>query len=246
MARLFHPVDDPPPPKVRLEGAGFHHLVHVLRLKAGDAVEIFDGRGRSFSGRVASVQPGGAESLLGAPATRSQPGRYVMLVQSLPKADKMEWIIQKATELGASAFAPVHSARSVVRLRGARLEQRLQRWRTIAQQAARQCGRSEVPEIIPPPLIAARGEALSPAVRCFLRGEEERESSLAQVCHGVLPDHSPVALLIGPEGGFERGEVGALRRLGALPVSLGKAKLRTETAAIVALAILLHLDGRLG
>src|SRR5262249_45202211 len=192
MARLFHPVDDPPPPKVRLEGAGFHHLVHVLRLKAGDAVEIFDGRGRSFSGRVGSVKRGSAEILLGPPATASQPGRYVMLVQSLPKADKMEWIIQKATELGASAFAPVHSARSVVRLRGARLEQRLQRWRTIAQQAARQCGRSDVPEILPAEPIATRVEALSPIVRCFLLDEYEPAVSLKQAFSAAKTDQSPV------------------------------------------------------
>ncbi len=183
--------------------------------------------------------------MLGPPAA-SQPGRYVILVQSLPKADKMEWIIQKATELGASAFAPVHSARSVVRLRGARLEQRLQRWRSIAQQAARQCGRSDVPEILPAEPIAARVEALSPTVRCFLFDEEERAISLTQAFSAARPDHSPVALLIGPEGGFERREVAALGRLGALSVTLGKAKLRTETAAIVALAIVLHLDGRLG
>lgn len=245
MARLFHPVADQPPPSIRLEGTGFHHLIHVLRLKPGDDVEVFDGHGRSFLGRVVSTERGSAQIALG-PPTASQPARYLLLVQSLPKADKMEWIIQKATELGASAFAPVHSARSVVRLRGARLEQKLQRWRTIAQQAARQCGRSDVPQIIPPEPIAARVEALSPTVRCFLLDEEERESSLAQAFYAVRTDHSPVALLIGPEGGFERGEVGALRRLGALPVSLGKAKLRTETAAIAALTILLHLDGRLG
>ena len=245
MARLFHPVADHPPPSIHLEGTGFHHLIHVLRLKPGDDVEVFDGRGRSFLGRVASIERGSAQIVLGPPAA-SQPARYVLLVQSLPKADKMEWIIQKATELGASAFAPVHSSRSVVRLRGARLEQRLQRWRTIAQQAARQCGRSDVPEIFPPEPIYARVEALSPTVRCFLLDEEEREGSLAQAFHAVRADHSPVALLIGPEGGFERGEVGALRQVGALPVSLGKAKLRTETAAIVALTILLHLDGRLG
>jgi len=245
MARLFHPVADPPPPSIRLEGTGFHHLIHVLRLKAGDDVEVFDGRGRSFLGRVASIQRGSAEIMLGPPGA-SHPGRYVMLVQSLPKADKMEWIIQKATELGASAFAPVHSARSVVRLRGARLEQRLQRWRTIAQQAARQCGRSDVPEILPAEPIAARVEALSPTVRCFLLDEDEPAVSLNQAFSAAKTDQSPVALLIGPEGGFERREVGTLRQLGALPVSLGKAKLRTETAAIVALAILLHLDGRLG
>src|SRR5215813_1612544 len=229
MARLFHPVADHPPPSIRLEGTGFHHLFHVLRLKPGDDVEVFDGRGRSFLGRVASIERGSAQIALGPPSA-SQPARYVLLVQSLPKADKMEWIIQKATELGASAFAPVHSARSVVRLRGARLEQRLQRWRTIAQQAARQCGRSDVPEILPAEPIAARVEALSPSVRCFLLDEQERASSLAQAFSAARLDHSPLALIIGPEGGFERREVDALGRLGVVSVSLGKAKLRTETA----------------
>ena len=169
-----------------------------------------------------------------------------MLIHSLPKADKMEWIIQKGTELGAASLAPVESARSVVRLRGERHEQRLRRWRTIAQEAARQCGRSDVPEVLPAEPILERVQALCGAVRCLLLDEDEREMSLSRAFSAGRSDPSPLALLIGPEGGFDRAEVEALRWLGAAPVSLGRAKLRTETAAIAALTLVLHLDGRLG
>ncbi len=245
MVRLFYPLPDEPPPSFRLEGARFHHLVHVLRLKTGDAIELFDGRGRSFSARVTAVERDTAQIALGAPV-ESPSGRYVALVQSLPKAEKMEWIIQKGTELGASAFGPVQSARSVVKLSGARLEQRAQRWRTIAEEAARQCGRSDVPEILPVESLAERVRALSKSARCYVLDEEQRTISLAQAFSPAMSDLSPVALIVGPEGGFERREVDSLAQLGAVPVSLGKNKLRTETAALVALAVVLHLDGQLG
>jgi 16S rRNA (uracil1498-N3)-methyltransferase len=245
MVRLLYPVPDEPPPKIQLRGGRFHHLVHVLRLRVGDAIEVFDGRGRTFKAQVSSVERTSAEISLGSPAAESSE-RQITLVQALPKAEKMEWIIQKGTELGAAAFAPVRSARTVVKLAGAKAEQRVQRWRTIAEEAARQCGRSDVPAISPIEQIEARVQALSPNVRCYVLDEEESALSLAQAFSPALADRSPIALVIGPEGGFERREIESMVRLGALTASLGKNKLRTETAAIAALAVILHLDGQIG
>src|SRR5215472_4995025 len=99
MARLLYPAPEEAPATITLQGPRFHHLVHVLRLQVGDRVEVFDGRGRSFPGQVASVGRSSAEISLG-PPTASAVARRVTLVQSLPKAQKMEWIIQKGTELG--------------------------------------------------------------------------------------------------------------------------------------------------
>ena len=245
MVRLFFPVPGDPPIQIRLEGARFHHLVHVLRLRAGDEIEVFDGRGRSFASRVTAVERASAEISLG-PHVDAARGRHVTLVQSLPKAEKMEWIIQKGTELGASAIAPVQSLRSVVKLSGSRAEQRVQRWQTIAEEAARQSGRSDVPEILPVEPLEMRVRGLVSRARCYVLDEEEKEISLAQAFSPSMADRSSIALVIGPEGGFERREIESLSGLGATKASLGKRTLRTETAAIVALAVILHLDGQIG
>ncbi len=245
MVRLLYPVPDDPPSCIRLEGDRFHHLIHVLRSRAGDAIEIFDGRGRSFAGRVASVERTSADIALGSPI-EAPSSRCVTLVQALPKAEKMEWIIQKATELGVGAVAPVESERSVVKLSGPKAQQRVQRWRTIAEEAARQCGRSDVPEIMAIEPMEVRLHATPSDTRRYVLDEEESTLSLAQAFSSAMADRSPVALIVGPEGGFERREIEALATLGAAAVSLGRKKLRTETAAIVALAVILHLDGQLG
>ena len=245
MVRLLYPVPDDPPPRIRVEGVRFHHLIHVLRLRAGDPFELFDGRGRSFSARVAAVDRTTADISIGSPVAATSE-RPIVLIQALPKAEKMDWIIQKGTELGAAAFAPVQSRRSVVRLLGATAEKRVQRWRKIAEEAARQCGRSDVPTILPVEALEARVKAVSAATRCYVLDEEERFLSLAQAFSPAMADKSPVALIVGPEGGFERGEVESMSDLGATKATLGKTRLRTETAAIVALAVILHLEGRIG
>lgn len=245
MVRLFYPLPDEPPTQIRLEGARFHHLVHVLRLVAGDELEVFDGRGRSFASRVIAVERASAAVSLGPPVEASR-GRRVTLVQSLPKSEKMEWIIQKATELGAGAIAPVQSARSVVKLSGSKAEQRVQRWQTIAEEAARQSGRSDVPEILPIEQLETRIRDMATRARCFVLDEEEQEISLAQAFSPALSDRSSIALVIGPEGGFDRREIESLVQFGAIPVTLGERKLRTETASLAALAVILHLDGHLG
>ncbi len=245
MVRLLYPVPDDPPRKIQLEGVRFHHLIHVLRLRAGDALEVFDGRGRSFSARVNAVDRATADISIGPPVAASSE-RQITLVQALPKAEKMDWIIQKGTELGAATFAPVRSARSVVKLVGSKAEKRVQRWRKIAEEAARQCGRSDVPAILSVDALESRVQTLSAKVGCYVLDEEERFLSLAQAFSPAMANKSPIALVVGPEGGFERREIESLSALGASKVSLGKRRLRTETAGIVALAVILHLDGQIG
>jgi 16S rRNA (uracil1498-N3)-methyltransferase len=245
MARLLYPVPHDAPARIEVDGPRFHHLIHVLRLAVGDELEVFDGRGRSFAGQVAAIGRSSAEISIGQ-AISAPRARRIVLIQCVPKSDKMEWIVQKGTELGAAVFAPVESARTVVRLTRAKSQQRLERWRTIAEEAARQCGRSDVPEVLPMDGLAARVQSLPSPRRCYALDEEEPALSLGQALAPLLSDPSPVALVIGPEGGFERLEMKSLVALGATPVTLGRNKLRSETAALAALAVVLHLDGRLG
>ena len=227
---------------VRVEGDAFHHL-RVLRLGPGDALEVFDGKGRAWEAEVLEVSRDSATVRLG-PLRKASTGRHVSLLQALPKADKLELVLQKGTELGAHAFFPVLSERSVVRLSGAALETRRVRWQRIAEEAARQCGRADVPSVHAVQGLFAAVRALPPTTRVLLLDEEERTLGLSEAAS--VDARAPLALVVGPEGGLERTEVEALRELGATSVSLGPLVLRTETAALAALAVLRHREGLLG
>ena len=184
----------------------------MLRVKAGDVLEVFDGEGLAFDAKVVSLgQLGGVLTLSGkreAPRPRS-----ITIVQGLPKAEKLELVLQKGTELGASAFAPAACARSVVKLEG-KEEAKLARWQRIVEEAARQCGRTTVPQVFASrPLLAAVASLPGePAV--LVLDEEERALPLSTAVASV--GARPLALVIGPEGGLTREEVNALRAKGAI------------------------------
>jgi 16S rRNA (uracil1498-N3)-methyltransferase len=245
MLRVLYPLPEKPPQTVKVEGPRFHYLVHVLRVAPGQEVEVFDGRGRAFRARVEAVDSGSVRLRIGSSMPALASGR-VSLIQAVPKSDKMEWILQKGTELGAAAFAPVETARSVVRLRAARARPRLERWRKVIEEAARQCGRADVPQLMEVAPVLQTARAFVPEHRILVLDEMESEFSLAQALLADEIPARPVALAIGPEGGWERSEIEALKEIGASAVSLGRSTLRVETAAIAALTVVLHLEGQLG
>jgi 16S rRNA (uracil1498-N3)-methyltransferase len=227
---------------VTVAGPRLHYVRDVLRLRAGDALEVFDGAGRAFDARLATLEADAATLTLG-PAREAPKPRPITIVQGLPKAEKLELVLQKGTELGATAFAPAACARSVVKLQG-KEEAKLARWQRIVEEAARQCGRADVPEVLPPQPLLAAVAALPGAPAVLVLDEEERALPLSAA---VAPlGRRPLALVIGPEGGLAREEVSALVGRGAAPVTLGRLVLRTETAALAALSVLRHLDGELG
>jgi 16S rRNA (uracil1498-N3)-methyltransferase len=241
MIRLLVPLPTPAPDTVELQGERHHYLSRVLRLDVGDALEVFDGRGRAWAATVLKMEPASATLSLGAPVERSQ-APQIAIVQGLPKGDKLEWVIQKGTELGAWAFAPAVTARAVVKLDEKRAQARQERWQKIAEEAARQCGRSDVPQVMPVrPLLDA--VAAFPDARVLVLDEAERAVRLSQA---VGDDARPRVLVVGPEGGLAREEVQALVARGAQGVTLGPRVLRTETAPLAALAVLAHLFGELG
>jgi 16S rRNA (uracil1498-N3)-methyltransferase len=231
---------------VTIDGLRRHHLVTVLRLREGDTLEVFDGRGTRFDGTVTAIGPTEARLTLTNP--RAMPAaRALTVVQGLPKADKLELVLQKGTELGAAVFAPAACARSVVKLDApAKEHARRERWQRIVEEAARQCGRADVPRVLPVRPLEAAVAALEDAPAVFILDEEERALPLSVAAREALDARRPIALVIGPEGGLAREEVAALVARGAVPVTLGTLVLRTETAALAALAVLRHLDGDLG
>ncbi len=225
-----------------LTGAPFHYLQRVLRLEAGAALEVFD-QGHVFEAKILSAGSDAMTVTLG-PGKLAPSMRLITVVQGLPKGGKLELVLQKATELGASSLAPVSTARSLVKLEG-KEEKKLERWRRIVEEAARQSGRSDVPEVLAPRPLIERMTALraaSPRLAMLVLDEEERGLRLGQAA-AALDAFQPIALIIGPEGGLTREEVAALKNTGAQPVTLGPFVLRTETAALAALAVLRHADG---
>lgn len=227
---------------LRVEGDAFHHL-RVLRVGVGDSLEVFDGKGSAWEAEVVALEKDAALLRLGK-ARMAHPGRSITLVQVLPKAEKLEFVLQKGTELGAHAFWPALSERTVLKLDGAKAEARRARWQRIVEEAARQSGRTDVPTVHALRGLLEAVRALPPLTRVLVLDEEEKTVGLARAASEDAG--APLALVVGPEGGLARLEVDALRALGGVTVSLGPLVLRTETAALAALAVLRHLDGLLG
>ena len=226
-------------PRVKLTGEQSRHLVTVLRLAPGAEVEAFDGRGGRFRALL-----GEGELEIGAALASQERRLDVVLAQSLARGEKMDLVIQKATELGASRIVPLASDRAVVRLGAERGRTRAARWRRIAQEAARQCGRADVPPVDEP--------CGWDAVFTLLGGDAERRGLLldpeeAALRLGEAARGAPRLLIaVGPEGGFSAAERTRAIESGLLGVSLGRLVLRSETAGLAALAIALHVNGELG
>jgi len=232
MARVFVPPQLLSGERVTLDRAASKHLVKVLRLAPGAEVCVFDGRGTEIEARIVSANPVGVELTLGQRHQLALPTVSVTLLQSVPRSERMDLIVQKTTELGVSRIVPVVSAHGIVKPTSAKSR----RWQTIAQEAARQSGRADVPTIAEPaPLDQALQDASQSTGPRLVLWEEERSLPMRQVLAHLAP--GPVTLLVGPEGGFAPSEVDAARSHGFVSVGIGPRILRVETAALVAVAL---------
>jgi 16S rRNA (uracil1498-N3)-methyltransferase len=217
-----------------------HHAVHVLRLRAGDDVTLFNGRGGEYAGRIAAIERlrVQVDVLQHRPLERESPFA-VTLVQGVSAGEKMDFTVQKATELGVAVLQPVVCARSTGRLAGERAELKRAHWRRIAVAACEQCGRNRVPDVQAVRPLAGYGRMPAPeGLRLLL----SPRSALRLGAAAGRPA-GPVTLAAGPEAGFSEAEEAALAEAGFTPVRLGPRVLRTETAAIAALAALQALAG---
>lgn len=237
--RAFHPEADGAATEVALSRDESHHVTRVLRLKPGDPLAVFNGRGREWQGVLQSIHGDGARVRLGAEIHGvTDPRLEVVLFQGLCRAERMEWVIQKATEVGVAGFRPIGAERAEARPPGL---ERLQRWRRIALEACKQCGRRTVPEIAEPGAFPCEppegGLALMLTVGSGVR-------PLSDLVSGPRPERVWVA--VGPEGGFSDAEIELHTSGGWLAAGLGPRTLRTETAGVVAATIVLHAWGDLG
>ena len=219
-----------------LPEAQAHYIGRVLRMAPGDAVQLFDGSGQEYLGELLEVGKKSVRVTL----SQALPGQaesplHVHLGQGLSRGERMDWAIQKATELGANVITPIVSERCEVRLKDERADKRLAHWRQVAISACEQCGRSSVPTIHSPVLLADWLKAC----------DEELKLVLHPVAEPLLSHAKPASLafLIGPEGGLSDAEVEQAKAAGFQAARLGPRVLRTETAPVVALAVAQQLWG---
>ncbi|HMM55014.1 MAG TPA: 16S rRNA (uracil(1498)-N(3))-methyltransferase [Candidatus Desulfobacillus sp.] len=226
---------------VELPAAAAHHALRVLRLGPGDAVVLFNGEGGEYPGRLATAGRGLAVQLGERADIERESPLELVLAQALPSGERMDFVVQKAAELGVARIQPLATRRSVPRLAGERARRRLEHWRQVAAAACEQCGRNRLPEIAP--LLD---------LRQWLAGlpQENGLCRLLLVPGGGLRSRRLAAapgflLLVGPEGGLDAEEIALARAAGFDEFVLGPRVLRTETAGPAALAALGALHGDL-
>jgi 16S rRNA (uracil1498-N3)-methyltransferase len=228
--------------RIKLPAAVAHHAHTVLRLREGDSIVLFNGQGGEFRARLVRT-PGAGASALHADLLEFDPVERearirITLIQALTTSDKIDWVIEKAVEIGIARVIVAGAARSAVRLEPARRERRLQHWRELANAACSQCGRNRLVSIAS---VGTLAEAL----------HEARDAQLKWVLDPAAPQGLPpaspqarsTALAIGPEGGFDPGEMRLAAQSGFAPTWLGPRVLRTETAGLAAAAAWLAVNG---
>lgn len=237
--RFYTPIPLAPGAVVDLPPEAAHHAARVLRLKPDDEVCLFDGRGGEWTAHIVRMKPTVHVALENYDAATRAPGLQVTLVQALPAADKMDWVVQKAVELGVSAIRPVAAKRSVVRLAADKIERRQTHWRNVAIAACEQCGANRVPVIAP--LLDLPHYLAQPALPGELRFL--LQPGAGQSLRDLPKPPGPVTLLVGPEGGFEDGEIEIAKLAGFQPLVFGPRVLRTETAGPAVLAAMMGMWG---
>lgn len=223
--------------QVSLGGDQARQIAQVLRMRPGEEVVVLDNAGWAYRLRLTAVTPQQVRGqILERQAAGGEPAVQLTLYMGLMKRDKFEWVLQKGTEVGVSAFVPVVTQRSLVQDTEMKPNKR-QRWQKIVTEAAEQAGRGRLPRLHDPARLAPALQAVTAEV-ALMPWEGETAVTLRQALPAPKP-HS-VALFIGPEGGFDAAEVEMARGCGLQPVTLGERILRAETAAIVASALVLY------
>ena len=230
-----------------ITGEDAKHIAKVLRMKVGDELTVCDTKGRDYDCMIEEIGAGEVRlKVLSVAPSQSEPDVRVHLYQAMPKADKMETIIQKAVELGAASITPVMTRRCVSRPDAKSMDKKLVRYNRIALEAAKQCGRGVVPPVHP---LQELSQALEQMQRtgCPILFYENATAPAKQVIAKARKSGKEleIAVLIGAEGGFDEDEVALAREHGCHILSLGKRILRCETAPLAALTILMYETGNM-
>jgi len=234
LTRLYTPTPLHVGALAKLTDAGAQHATRVLRLRVGAPLIVFDGQGAEHRAEIAAIERQRVTVNVGEPSPAAPESPLsITLAQGVARAERMDWALQKAVELGVARIAPLLTARSVVRLDDAQAAKRLDHWRNVVIGACEQCGRARLPEMLAPTTL---DRYLAASGRESLRLALDPTASLSLAALPQTP--SSVELLIGPEGGLDDVELQRAQAAGFVSVRLGPRVLRTESAAIVALSVL--------
>ncbi len=241
MPRFYIPPQTWNPDKLALDAGETHHALEVLRMKAGDRATVFNGEGAEATVEIAAVEKG-AVSLKKIAAGKSKPLTCSLtLAQAIPKGKNMDLIVEKATELGAAAIAPLLSERTVVKVDDSDALSKKEKWQRVAIEAAKQCGQNWVPAVAKPRTpkeFFQAGEKWDLMLIASLQPDSRPiKETLAEFAGKKL---GRVLVLVGPEGDFTPAEINLAKNAGCRPITLGPIILRTETAAIYCLSVLSH------
>lgn len=232
-----------------ITGKEAHHILDVMRLKRGARIEVFDGRGKLYQGKILDIQGKKVKAEIEYLRQQRQVSNLqIALVQALPKKNKMDYIVEKCTELGVDSIIPVQTIRTIVKLNKQRGALRRKRWQRIAREAAKQCGRTTIPQVANlvswQGLLSSLGNFDLKLIFCLKEGLE----GIKDILRAPLEKDSltgrgqskprKIAILIGPEGDFSPEEIQQAEDFGCIAVSLGKNVLKSDTACVCALSIL--------
>ncbi len=249
MSRFFCPPESIKSDRIYIKGKEAHHILDVMRLKTSDKVITFDGTGKEYTATIEKAS--NQEVVLKIVSTkdrRQEPGYKVTLACAIPKKSKMDYIVEKSTELGVDTIIPIITTRTIVRLdKEKKLTQRL-RWRKIAVAASKQCGRNTVPEVEMPQTLKGLLDRVKGYDLAILACLEDKRMDFREVINRNISDFRKkytseskgVIIFIGPEGGFTPEEIKNAKSAGCSSISLGYTVLKTDTAAVATLAILAY------
>ena len=240
MPRFFTDPSNIDGSEIKITGSDVNHIKNVLRMRAGEEISVSDGAGKDYFGKIRSIDrdcvlidiENSWDSYVELPAE-------ITLFQGLPKADKMELIIQKAVELGACAIVPVITKRTIVRWDEKKQDKKLARWQGIAESAAKQSGRGIIPKVTAPVSFSAALEQARFMEAAVIPYEKAEGMEAAREKVRSMRGKKSIGVFIGPEGGFDTDEIEAAIKAGVCSITLGRRILRTETAGLTALSILM-------
>lgn len=240
MPRFFTDPSNIDGSEIKITGSDVNHIKNVLRMRAGEEISVSDGAGKDYFGKIRSIDrdcvlidiENSWDSYVELPAE-------ITLFQGLPKADKMELIIQKAVELGACAIVPVITKRTIVRWDEKKQDKKLARWQGIAESAAKQSGRGIIPKVTAPVSFSAALAQAGFMEAAVIPYEKAEGMEAAREKVRSMRGKKSIGVFIGPEGGFDTDEIEAAIKAGVCSITLGRRILRTETAGLTALSILM-------
>jgi 16S rRNA (uracil1498-N3)-methyltransferase len=224
------------PPTVTITGSEFTHMTHVMRMREGDAIRIVDGRGNAYDALITSITRQAASCRITARAQGlHEPARILTLAAGMLKnPSRFDYLVEKASEIGAVRIVPLVTERTIPR------RAKTDRWQKLCVAAMKQSGRCVLPEVLQPVMFREFISSCEPLALKYI----PHERATVPLTPSPVPGERPAVVCIGPEGGFSDEEVAAAQEAGFQPVSLGARRLRTETAALVACAIVLQEEGR--